>query len=218
MRSVFLTGDLNGNGKIGVQDAQLVTNIIGKKDKFTLGQYGNCCADANGDGQITAADASAIRDYSKGIKNLNDKNVGMRCSSSTTVNNRIPISRNNSAIRKPPVKYGDGVCDSVESNTCRIDCEPSPQCSDTDSGRNYYVKGATNSKGITHTDRCLSKNTLLEYHCKFGESSETKVPCPSGCKNGACFSVTRPAAVCGDGKCGHGEALSCPRTARRNQN
>jgi acetyl esterase/lipase len=66
----------------------------------------------------------------------------------------------------------------------------SSQCSDTDTGINYYEKGIVSYKTTQETDSC-NGNNLKEWYCK----QETKrryiaeyeiYSCRNGCSNGAC--------------------------------
>ena len=73
-------------------------------------------------------------------------------------------------------------------------------CSDSDGGRDYYVKGLTS--GMTpagyytsRTDYCipdpngLSSNTLEEYYCYNNLVYDYRYTCPHGCSDGACISL-----------------------------
>ncbi len=75
-----------------------------------------------------------------------------------------------------------------------------PTCVDSDSGKDYYVKGKLNYKnnpyGVTEEqDICLNKDYLLERFCSNSEDigkNREKYLCPNGCQNGAC--VKQPIA------------------------
>lgn len=79
------------------------------------------------------------------------------------------------------------------------------QCTDSDGGRNYYVKGTIEGPKLTTrekpVDYCVDYsqggNTLVEYQCLSGGLSSESYVCPHGCSNGACLNDT--VHVCGDG-------------------
>ncbi len=92
-------------------------------------------------------------------------------------------------------------CDDVELRytyyNCPNGCKNGAciKCTDSDGGKNYYVKGyIINEEGIRSDDECnpgpdTTSNTLLEYYCT-GNLQEPalgiKFECPYGCKDGAC--------------------------------
>jgi len=67
------------------------------------------------------------------------------------------------------------------------------ECTDSDSGSNYFIKGTTEDKGISKTDECyfdssLGKTLLMEYACYSNELTEHSIDCGgNGCENGACI-------------------------------
>lgn len=77
--------------------------------------------------------------------------------------------------------------------TCPQDCST---CTDTDGGRNFYVKGTATGKDPysdnirTETDKCSSNNEIIEFECKPNSNEITwnGYPCPTGttCIDGAC--------------------------------
>ena len=69
-------------------------------------------------------------------------------------------------------------------------------CTDTDGGRNYYVKGAlVDPLRVSRTDNCSDSNTLTEFWCEEGSYKAIQYPCPNGCSNGACVKVESSAAL-----------------------
>jgi len=65
-------------------------------------------------------------------------------------------------------------------------------CTDSDGGRNYYLKGITCVGNYCETDFCLypielGYDLLNEYYCEGNEINAEIYPCVNGCKNGACF-------------------------------
>ena len=60
-------------------------------------------------------------------------------------------------------------------------------CSDSDGGRDFYVKGvATNEKGQKFTDYCFSRNNLKEYYCQGNNVISKKHYCEGNCIEGIC--------------------------------
>lgn len=102
-------------------------------------------------------------------------------------------------------KCGDGICAEnvctgtgcpcAESpTTCPEDCAQ-VTCTDTDGGRDYYVKGMiTDSDGISQVDYCISLSTgnpivnLMEFYCSEEgiRAVSEEYLCPHGCTDGAC--------------------------------
>jgi len=67
-------------------------------------------------------------------------------------------------------------------------CKPNPGCVDSDSGKNYYVKGQTTGTTGTKTDYCSSTTSVVEYYCiQYGYPVATYYKCYSGCSDGACI-------------------------------
>ncbi|MBI5072755.1 hypothetical protein HZA99_02970 [Candidatus Woesearchaeota archaeon] len=69
-------------------------------------------------------------------------------------------------------------------------------CSDTDSGKDYSVKGSlVDARGVTDVDRCSSNENypgrLYESYCKEdGNHGRETYDCPSGkCSDGACVAA-----------------------------
>ena len=65
-------------------------------------------------------------------------------------------------------------------------------CTDSDGGKNYYVKGTVEHyRGILN-DYCIDSDTLLEGYCLVAADSQGNVfssvnyTCPNGCNDGAC--------------------------------
>lgn len=66
-------------------------------------------------------------------------------------------------------------------------------CQDTDRGIQETLKGkvALLRKGNTiesHTDYCIGKAYVKEWYCRGGDKGFKRLPCSSGCRNGACVS------------------------------
>jgi hypothetical protein len=79
--------------------------------------------------------------------------------------------------------------------------ETTTQCTDSDSGLNYNVKGTTvgiagNNITSTDTDFCSSSSNLVEWFCSGVYRTNTNYACPYGCLNGACLAA--PTLICAD--------------------
>ncbi|GEM_PF-1255438 len=90
-----------------------------------------------------------------------------------------------------------GVCTygySCSSNGQCVQNSTQQNCTDTDGGINYYVKGNAGIEGSTTImDLCLNYSTLAEAFCNNGGSPIVKsvnYNCQYGCSNGACLSET----------------------------
>ncbi len=59
-------------------------------------------------------------------------------------------------------------------------------CTDSDGGKNYYVKGTTSLSNIATTDVCYSDSTLNEYSCNQSAIQNEYYNCPDSCFDGAC--------------------------------
>jgi len=75
---------------------------------------------------------------------------------------------------------------------CGVVPSPPPTfCTDTDGGKNYYVKGTVTNRWGSFTDSCdnsFPEYNLREYYCDSnnGKIRSTLYYCPNGCKDGAC--------------------------------
>lgn len=64
-------------------------------------------------------------------------------------------------------------------------------CTDSDGGKNYYVKGTCKYQGGSFTDNC-DGNNLWEFRCSSNNicvDGDEPSPCPNGCEDGACIEV-----------------------------
>jgi len=92
-----------------------------------------------------------------------------------------------------PNGCSNGACVSAATNTTN---QTGISCSDSDGGKDYYIKGNTiSSNSPNHVDYCNGQS-VAEYFCIVngfaivnGISSEY-YSCPNGCSNGACVSTT----------------------------
>ncbi|MFH0936119.1 MAG: hypothetical protein V1815_00380, partial [Candidatus Woesearchaeota archaeon] len=73
-------------------------------------------------------------------------------------------------------------------------------CTDSDDGKNYYVKGNVSYiGGAFYNDFCPYNNTLSESICLNGAPAWEQYLCPSGCKDGACILVKNETCTDSDG-------------------
>ena len=104
---------------------------------------------------------------------------------------------------------GDDICnESIGENSynCPQDCLPTPtECSDSDGGKDYYMKGNCTDVGGYAPDICLpdSQNPsvirLNEKYCNNNTRCANEIyTCPYGCKDGACIlaNVTNQTITC----------------------
>jgi len=82
---------------------------------------------------------------------------------------------------------------------CIGEAQQATKCTDSDGGRDYYVKGRTQVVGglATEDDFCTG-SVLTELYCVGNAMNPERVTCPSGCSNGACIqgtTRTQPIAI-----------------------
>jgi hypothetical protein len=64
-------------------------------------------------------------------------------------------------------------------------------CTDSDGGKNYYVKGSADAPTGRLDDACDTDGTrLFEYYCSNGQQLQDQYSCPYGCRDGACVGLT----------------------------
>ena len=85
---------------------------------------------------------------------------------------------------------GAGVCGSA----------PTPFCTDSDGGQNYYLKGIVNTEQCNYTDYCGIGNftsNVIENYCIDASGSKIAYTCPYGCDDGKCkFAPRKPPRIC----------------------
>lgn len=78
------------------------------------------------------------------------------------------------------------------------------ECTDTDGGINYYVKGIVTDGGYTYQDKCGSEVQLHEYYCGEAYDAPPNIShvhidyhlCPNGCSNGTCIEEETEISKC----------------------
>ncbi len=85
-------------------------------------------------------------------------------------------------------------------DTCAIDCGGQSICTDSDSGKNYYVKGTVEFGTQSLTDYCNEDGTLTEKYCENNEIKVETVNCPQGyeCEDARCILQNQTEKVCED--------------------
>ncbi len=71
----------------------------------------------------------------------------------------------------------NGACVQVQNQTC----------TDSDGGKNYYVKGTATAGSQSLSDHCNDKYSLTEKFCSGNEIKWETYNCPHGCSEGACM-------------------------------
>lgn len=122
---------------------------------------------------------------------------GCSCAQKNCPNDNNPCTNDCSAVN------GIVTCGFVNNNN---QCT----CTDSDSGKEYYVKGRVVQEDIVIEDSCFRDGLrLTEYYCIEDGYSREVFECPNGCKDGAC--IERPTKTCaeqGGDICTEGEI--CP--------
>ena len=108
---------------------------------------------------------------------------------------------------------GNGVCKGPENAcNCPKDCGGVVECTDSDGGKNYYLKGTVKTGSQAGTDSCtyctgacpvtttareaepcvVTCGAVVEYYCNNnGVIAEETFNCPNGCNEGACIGVEK---------------------------
>ena len=115
-----------------------------------------------------------------------------------------------------------GTCPNRKSCNTFGQCVIASDCTDSDGGKNYFVKGIGSDKyGYSGTDGCLSnKKYLFEYYCSgplLGDILlSEQYTCVNGCNDGACVSTScipktcsQLGKQCGSWNDGCGATLNC---------
>jgi len=86
-----------------------------------------------------------------------------------------------------------------------VECLSITNCTDSDRGKDYYLKGTVTKGSISKTDQCayctgacpeigecppVYCGAVVEYFCSENEIVNTTFVCPNGCTDGACKQVT----------------------------
>ncbi|HUW71723.1 MAG TPA: peptidoglycan-binding protein [Candidatus Humimicrobiaceae bacterium] len=68
-------------------------------------------------------------------------------------------------------------------------------CTDSDGGKDYYVKGTVTYGSTVNTDTCSASGYLFEQYCLNGNPVQGTYWCPNDCKDGACVSATTTPSI-----------------------
>lgn len=102
---------------------------------------------------------------------------------------------------------------SSSNNENENENENEVSCTDSDGGKNYYVKGSvsiSNSTGIA-ADYCENTTSLKESYCSNNQTAWTSYACPNGCENGACKEGAITSPSCSkDSDCGTSNYTGTP--------
>jgi hypothetical protein len=103
------------------------------------------------------------------------------------------------------IKYEYYSCPNGCSNGACIPDAPDPVCTDSDNGKDYFVKGysrgeSLNSNDTNAEDFCDSEGRLHEYYCHNDRLWQELYHCSNGCENGVCKrgSTPPPSGDCTD--------------------
>ncbi|MFH1440234.1 MAG: hypothetical protein ABIG89_06700 [Candidatus Woesearchaeota archaeon] len=165
--------------------------IVNKKN--SVKSTGNCIDnDYTGDGYTI---------YEKGTVTWNGKDWSDYCKDGQLLeqwcNKNNPNIKYQYEMSCPSgTKCSDGACVPVEENKnwCGDvpDTEPTPTCTETDSGSDKDNKGVTTYNGVNYIDYCSTTNSdiLKEYSCSYLDPTEpATIKCNSDgrtCKDGKC--------------------------------
>lgn len=82
-------------------------------------------------------------------------------------------------------------------------CKQAGSCTDSDGGKNYYVKGKTTgvAQGINveTSDFCKDESTLIEAYCDGNSMMVENSQCAYGCSEGACIPYSPDTCIDSDG-------------------
>ena len=96
-------------------------------------------------------------------------------------------------------EYLGGKC-GVYSNQIELKLGSS-ECTDSDGGKEYYVKGIIVPADInspSQTDTCMNSTLLTEYYCNNHLGTGVTYQCPNGCVDGACVKEAGTPILCED--------------------
>jgi inhibitor of cysteine peptidase len=98
----------------------------------------------------------------------------------------------------------------TDTKSYKIIISPASTCTDSDGGKDYYMKGTVTAGGVNYTDSCtyctgfcvnppceVTCGAVKEYYCEGNEVKSETYVCPSGytCKDGACTKVEKSITV-----------------------
>ncbi len=129
--------------------------------------------------------ATGVANVTISLQGINTKTIATSVSASLGEYSwTVPIDISLSSGYKILIKDTNSLMNDQSDNFFTI---IPPICLDSDSGKNYYLKGTvTDSTGKSYPDIC-SSDTLIEYYCGTDNIYRNEFfTCPYGCNNGAC--------------------------------
>lgn len=125
-------------------------------------------------------------------------------------------------LEEPEIKIEYMSNEDTSELTLSFLTEKQDGCTDSDSGKNYHVKGSVINifSGETDTDHCKSGGgvsgkevkegpVLAEYFCAGDKTYVSEYKCPNGCRDGVCVEETQS----GYDSCGNGIGWSQPKSS-----
>ncbi|MFH0862488.1 MAG: hypothetical protein V1875_05590 [Candidatus Altiarchaeota archaeon] len=126
--------------------------------------------------------------YTYGWTTVNGQKYYDYCSGSTIYEAACVLDGKSSFFQYQECQYGcqDGACLREQPTTTTT---LSKICTDSDGGKNYYLKGTTCQGTSCESDLCLTQTRLFEMDCGPGGDIKTGYyhDCPNGCTDGACI-------------------------------
>ncbi|OYT35124.1 MAG: hypothetical protein B6U87_00915 [Candidatus Aenigmarchaeota archaeon ex4484_52] len=162
--------------------------------------YTNCPKDCK---KINCKDSDKGKDYyKKGILTHTITGYGASIFPNTSIKIEMDICFDNKTLKEyycsgnnyffekykcPKYCYNGACVDEIPKSS------ENNNCTDSDGGKNYYVKGTLTAKnGEQITDYCSNDYYVKEYFCPTNYDGIDSVDynCPNGCKDGACINLS----------------------------
>jgi hypothetical protein len=77
-----------------------------------------------------------------------------------------------------------------EAGNCSIKKGSVPNCTDSDNGKNYDIKGTAKGENGEFIDYCIDNLSVKEYYCNNEEVEGITYKCPGMCDKGKCINAT----------------------------
>ncbi|MCX8189902.1 MAG: hypothetical protein N3F05_01595, partial [Candidatus Diapherotrites archaeon] len=188
-----------GELKCECPSGQTCNNETGLCEGTPSGNQGG----GSGGQQPICADSDGGKDiYTKGVVEYNGNYYPDMCSSSGGIIEHY-CETSASGCDTNSVKYYQSSCPTgyrCIDGACQKDTGQPSTCTDSDMGRNYYVRGTTTDPKGSYIDKCSADGkTLYEYYCVWDNAQMEENPTPYDyiCKDGA-FVEANPSSNCSD--------------------